>query len=59
MMNVVRSFIRDEEGEDLIEYGLLAAFVAAVGVLVLYTLGLNTAIEGAFQRAVTELTTHS
>jgi len=59
MFRVLRSFIRDERGEDLIEYGLLAAFVAAVGVLVLYTLGLNTAIEGAFQRAITELQNHS
>lgn len=57
MMNVIRNFIRDENGEDLIEYGLLAAFVAAVGVLVLYTLGLDEAIEGAFQAAVDALGT--
>ena len=30
MMKLLRNFVRDENGEDLIEYGLLAAFVAAV-----------------------------
>jgi len=55
MLKLIRNFIRDEKGEDLIEYGLLAAFVAAVGVLVVYTLGLNTAIEGAFQSAIDNL----
>lgn len=59
MMRLIRNFVRDEKGEDLIEYGLLAAFVAAVGVLVLYTLGLNTAIQGAFQAAIDALVAHS
>src|SRR5512132_4437589 len=31
----LRQFARDERGEDLIEYGLLAAFVAAVATAVL------------------------
>lgn len=55
MMKLVRNFVRDERGEDLIEYGLLAAFVAAVGVLVIYTLGLNDAISSAFQDAIDDL----
>ena len=33
MMNLVRKFVSDESGEDLIEYGLLAAFVAAVALV--------------------------
>ena len=55
MMNIVRNFIREENGEDLIEYGLLAAFVAALGVAVAYTLGLDDAIKSAFQRAIDNL----
>jgi Flp pilus assembly pilin Flp len=53
MMNLVRSFVRDENGEDLIEYGLLAAFVAAVALvtIVLDPLGIKTALKGAFQQA--------
>ena len=32
MQTALRRFIRDESGEDLIEYGLLASFVAAVAL---------------------------
>jgi Flp pilus assembly pilin Flp len=56
MMNLIRSFVRDEKGEDLIEYGLLAAFVAAVGILALFTNpDLRNAIVGAFTRAADAL----
>ncbi len=55
MMKSIRNFVRDEKGEDLIEYGLLAAFVAAVAVLVLNTLGLRPAIASAFQTAIDAL----
>ena len=53
MMN----FIRDERGEDLIEYGLLAAFVAAIAVAVIIAdpLGLKTAVEDAYTSAVDAL----
>jgi len=36
-MNVLKSFIRDESGQDMVEYGLLAAFISivAIGSLVL------------------------
>jgi len=57
MMNLIRNFVSDEKGEDLIEYGLLAAFVAALGVIVAYTLGLDDAICAAFQRAIDSLGT--
>ena len=57
MLKLIRNFVRDERGEDLIEYGLLAAFVAAVGVLVVYTLGLDDAIQQAFQDAIDALGT--
>ena len=39
-------FIRDESGQDLIEYGLLAASIAAAGAAVLP--GLRTAMGQAF-----------
>ena len=55
MFNAIRNFVSDERGEDLIEYGLLAAFVAALGVVICYSLGLNDAISAAFTRAIDDL----
>jgi Flp pilus assembly pilin Flp len=55
MMRLIRNFVRDEKGEDLIEYGLLAAFVAGVALLVLTSPALRTAISGAFQKAISVL----
>jgi Flp pilus assembly pilin Flp len=53
MMNVVRNFLRDENGEDLIEYGLLAAFVAAVALvtIILDPIGIKGSLVNAFTRA--------
>jgi Flp pilus assembly pilin Flp len=53
MMNLVRNFVRDENGEDLIEYGLLAAFVAAVALVTIIAdpLGIKGALVGAFTKA--------
>lgn len=53
MLTLVRNFVRDENGEDLIEYGLLAAFVAAVAlaVIILDPLGIKGALVNAFNRA--------
>ena len=53
MMNVIRNFVRDENGEDLIEYGLLAAFVAAVAIatVILDPLGIKGSLVGAFMKA--------
>jgi Flp pilus assembly pilin Flp len=55
----VRRFIRDERGEDLIEYGLLAAFVAAVATAVIITdaAGIRGALVNAFNRAKNALNT--
>ena len=52
-MSTWTRFIRDESGEDLIEYGLLAAFVAAVATAVIINdpLGIKTALTGAFTKA--------
>lgn len=53
MKDLVRRFVREESGEDLIEYGLLAAFVAAVATAVIIAdpLGIKGALKNAFQKA--------
>jgi len=60
MMNLLRNFVRDENGEDLIEYGLLAAFVAAVATvtIILDPIGIKGALIGAFKKAQTALVTN-
>jgi Flp pilus assembly pilin Flp len=57
MMKIVGRFVRDERGEDLIEYGLLAAFVAAVATAVIIAdpLGIRNSLKNAFGRAKTAL----
>jgi len=35
IISAVRNFIRDEEGQDIIEYGLLAAFIAIVAAVLI------------------------
>ncbi len=57
MLQFAKGLIHDERGEDLIEYGLLAAFVAAIAVAVIIAdpLGLMSAVEGAYQDAVDAL----
>ena len=53
MKNLLRRFVHEESGEDLIEYGLLAAFVAAVATAVIIAdpLGIKTSLKNAFQKA--------
>ncbi len=56
MLDLFRRFVTEEKGEDLIEYGLLAAFVAALATaLIIGNVPLRTAISGAFDKAVTAL----
>jgi len=58
MMNVLHSFIRDERGEDLIEYGLLAAFVAGLALaLFANNTPLRPALIDALEKARVALTT--
>lgn len=58
-MNLIRKFVREERGEDLIEYGLLAAFVAAVATAVIISdpLGIKGALINAFKKAKDALNT--
>jgi Flp pilus assembly pilin Flp len=39
MIELLRKFIRDEEGQDLVEYALLLVFLALAAIAVLPTLG--------------------
>jgi Flp pilus assembly pilin Flp len=57
MQKLLVRFICEEGGEDLIEYGLLAAFVAAVATAVIIAdpIGVKGALKAAFQKAVTAL----
>lgn len=57
MKDLFRRFVLEESGEDLIEYGLLAAFVAAVATAVIIAdpLGIKTSLKNAFQKAKTAL----
>lgn len=44
----VRSFMADEDGVTALEYGMIAALIAAVIVTVVQTLGVS--VNGAFQK---------
>ena len=57
MMNLIRKFVRDEKGEDLIEYGLLAAFVGGVALALLINAPLKNAISDAISKAANALVT--
>ena len=52
--NRIERLARDERGQDLVEYALLAAFIAIISVAVLRTLGQTVAtffgtVDAAFQ----------
>jgi len=57
MNHLVIRFLREDQGEDLIEYGLLCAFVATIATAVVIgdPLGMKSAIIGAYQRAIDAL----
>jgi len=57
MLRTLRSFVRDERGEDLIEYGLLAAFVATIAFAVIITdpLSIKSALINAYNKAKSAL----
>ena len=39
MTTLIRRFIRDDAGQDMIEYALLAAFISIVAWVVIQTIG--------------------
>ncbi len=48
MLRTITTFIRDEEGATAVEYGLMAALIAAVIIGVVTTLGTN--LSGVFDK---------
>jgi pilus assembly protein Flp/PilA len=45
MKQIVRGFLKDESGQDLIEYALVAAIIALGAVVAMSTLASNIATE--------------
>ena len=54
LMNRVRAFVRNEEGQDLIEYALLVALISLVAVVAIGTAG--SAVNNVFGKITTQLT---
>jgi len=52
-VNRLRSFVRDDSGQDLLEYALLVGLIALVTVLAVTNAG--TAINGIFTAIATSL----
>lgn len=38
-MRYLRSFLRDEQGQDMVEYALLAAFISIVAIVTIRAIG--------------------
>jgi pilus assembly protein Flp/PilA len=50
MKNLIQRFIREEDGQDIIEYALLAAFISIVAIAIIITVGTDiNAIYGRVQ----------
>jgi pilus assembly protein Flp/PilA len=53
-MRNLRRFLRDEQGQDMVEYALLAAFISIVAIAALRAIGpLVNTIYGRIQTALT------
>ena len=39
MINILRKFIREDEGQDMIEYALLGAFISIVAIVTIKAIG--------------------
>jgi pilus assembly protein Flp/PilA len=57
MKNLFARFIREDEGQDLIEYAFLAVFIALVVTVALGALG--TALNTKFQSIATQVSSGS
>lgn len=55
MRQMITRFVRDDEGQDLIEYALLAAFIALACVLAMTAVG--TGVNDLFTSIQNKLTT--
>ena len=48
-----RSFLKDEDGATMVEYGILVALISVVSILVIVSVGLY--VKGAFQAVETQM----
>ena len=53
----LRGFLKEEEGQDLVEYALLLVFLALAAIVVLPVLG--NAVNNVFSQSASTLTTAS
>lgn len=53
MKNMIQNFVKDEQGQDLIEYTLLLAFVALASAAIF--IGAGNSISGIWQNTNTRL----
>jgi pilus assembly protein Flp/PilA len=53
LINYVKSFVRNEEGQDLLEYALLVALIALVAVIAVTAAG--GSVQTIFQSIADEL----
>ena len=56
MKNLIARFVREEEGQDIIEYSLLAAFISISGYAILVSIGgqvnsVYTKVQGVTSQA--------
>jgi Flp pilus assembly pilin Flp len=54
MLEMIQGFLKDEEGQDLVEYALLLVFIALAAITVLPTLG--KAVNNVFSQSASSLT---
>jgi Flp pilus assembly pilin Flp len=57
MIKLLKQFLTDEQGQDLVEYALLLVFLALAAITVLPTLG--QAVNNVFSQSASSLTTAS
>jgi Flp pilus assembly pilin Flp len=53
-MKLLMKFLKDEEGQDLVEYSLLLVFIALAAIGILPTLG--SAVNAVFNQSASTLT---
>ena len=54
MWNLMKQFVREEEGATMVEYGLMIALIAVVLIVIVSTLGQN--LKNTFARTNTGVT---
>ena len=53
MKQLLISLVRDDQGQDLIEYALLAGFISLASVLAITSVG--TALQGLYNNTATQV----